>query len=141
LAIGGRHFQPGKMCNPADLVDREGHDAASDVHHLKRFAFDRFLNQPASDGAGRYADRLHRAVNFDFHALQIRLELALGDPGDLTPNAAEVFGLAAAAGLITAHRLFSRNGALHTHDRPTSAAEIAQLFHYRETLTFDKFTA
>src|SRR5207249_1883067 len=54
----------------------------------------------------------------DVHALQVRLELSLGDPGDLRAHAPQVLCLATRADRIANHRLFAANFTLLSHAVP-----------------------
>src|SRR5262245_26114875 len=83
--------------------------------HLERFALDWPLHHAAANRLDGDALGLDFAVDHDFDALQIRLKRSLGDAGHLAANAAQVFRLAAPRVMIALHRLFSRNGTLHSH--------------------------
>lgn len=75
----------------------------------------------ATDALRADEDRLVRAAGGDLQPLQVRLELALGDTGDLGTDAAQVLGLAADGDLIAHLRAFAANFANPSHDSLPSA--------------------
>src|SRR5690349_16467196 len=94
--------------------------AASEVlGQLERLALDRPLHQAGADGRGGDADALHLAVDDHLDLLEVRLELAAGDAGDLLADAAQVLGLAAVGLLIPQRRLLAGDGTLLAHDGPS----------------------
>src|SRR5580700_1062457 len=64
-------------------------------------------DQSLADGLGRHLDADDAAVDDGANALNVGLEFARGDAGDLGADAAQVFGLAAMGDLVTKGGLFS----------------------------------
>src|SRR5262245_26436828 len=97
--------------------------AASEVlGQLERLALDRPGHQAGADRRGGDAQPLHLAVDHDLDLLEVRLELPLGNAGDLLADAAQVLGLAAVGLLIADRRLLAGDRTLLAHDRVSRGA-------------------
>lgn len=79
-------------------------------------ADDLFGDLAAADALGTDENRPVGAVAGHMQPLQIRLELALGDAGDLGPDTAQVLGLATDGDLIAHLRAFAANFANPSHE-------------------------
>src|SRR5438105_3677246 len=73
----------------------------ANLRHAERLLLHRLDDQAGADRRRGRPDFLDFAVNDAGHVLQVRLELAAADAGDLLADAAQVFGLAA-VGLLVA---------------------------------------
>src|SRR5437016_5460123 len=86
------------------------------VRHLERLAFDGSFDEAAADRLDADADGLDGAVDLDLDALEIGDESAFGLAGDLAPDAAKVFRLAAASVAIAAAGFLAGDCTFHGHD-------------------------
>src|SRR5262249_25473760 len=73
------------------------------------------LDAAAAEALGADAQGLDGAADLALHALEVGLELAPADARDLTADAAQVLGLAAARDLIAQRRLLAADATLHAH--------------------------
>jgi hypothetical protein len=84
--------------------------------HLEGFAFLRALNESTADAADADAQPFNGAVDFDLESLQIRIEDAMADAGNLSADAAKVLGLAALGILPASDGFFAADGTVLAHD-------------------------
>ena len=92
----------------------------------ERLADDLFGDFAAADALGADEHCPVGAVARHMQPLQIRLELPLGDAGDLGPDAAQVLGLATDGDLIAHLWAFAANFANSSHDNAALGGEANQ---------------
>src|SRR5204863_8483162 len=80
------------------------------IWHRERLFLRGTLHQAGADRFDAYAGRHHLAVDLNFDALQVRLELAPRLAGYLTTDAAQVLRLAAAGVTVSKRRLLTGDG-------------------------------
>jgi hypothetical protein len=115
---------------------------------LEKFAPLRALDAAAADTLDANPHLPHHAADLHPDILEIGLEFPPTDPGYLTPDTAQVFGLAAARVLIAQHRFLPADGALHAHDsnpllaenRQEWMSEACQKAQYSDLERYDKPT-
>src|SRR5207249_1811486 len=109
----------GSLALPAPLVDvrdAPGRPELQVGRHLERRAPLRTLNLAAADTGHADAQLLDRAADLALDRLQIRLEGAAADAGDLATDAAQVLRLAAPGVVIAENRLLAAHVTLHAHE-------------------------
>src|SRR6185369_9518442 len=94
-----------------DFIVLDALSSAAAFGELERFAFLRARGSAAANALDTNAQALNFAADLDLQTLQIGFEDPLADAGNLTADAAEVFGLAAPGDLIANFWFLAADGA------------------------------